>query len=145
MFSKNYFLCPAVGGTVVSTSPHSKKVLGLKQSACSDLSLWDLCVVCPLVLCCVWVLSRFSSFLPQSKAMYGVRLTGDSKFAIGVNVSLSCYLSLCVSLEIRLLACPGCALLLSMWHIFGSSHNSSLNLISKIRLMEWTLYIHTNI
>ncbi len=42
-----------------------------------------------------WVFSGYSSFLPQSKDMQ-VRLTGDSKFPVGVNMSVSGCLSLYV-------------------------------------------------
>lgn len=43
------------------------------------------------------VLLRGSSFLPQSKDIQ-VRLTGDSRLAVGVNVSVNVSQSLCVSL-----------------------------------------------
>lgn len=42
-----------------------------------------------------WVLSRYSEILPQSKDMqlnHGISFTGDSKLAIGVNVSANEFL-----------------------------------------------------
>merc|ERR1712237_17615 len=43
-----------------------------------------------------WVLSGFSGFLPQSKdTLIGVRLIGDSKLPVGVNVLVDGCLSLC--------------------------------------------------
>lgn len=50
------------------------------------------------------VLSEYSGFLSHSKDMHGVRLIGDSKVAVGVNVSANGYLFLCD----RLATCPGC-------------------------------------
>merc|ERR1712035_272647 len=42
-----------------------------------------------------WVLSGYSGFLPQSKDMH-VRLIGNSKLSVGVNVRLNGCSSLCV-------------------------------------------------
>merc|ERR1712035_232177 len=53
-----------------------------------------------------WVLSGFSGFLPQSKDMH-VRLIGDSKLPVGVNVSVSGCLSMCQPCD-KLATCPGC-------------------------------------
>uniref|UniRef100_A0A7N8WPR4 Acetyltransferase component of pyruvate dehydrogenase complex n=1 Tax=Mastacembelus armatus TaxID=205130 RepID=A0A7N8WPR4_9TELE len=58
------------------------KVPGLKLVR--GLSVWSLHALPVLV----WVFSRYSGFLPQSKNMY-VRLIGDSKLPIGVIVVLS--------------------------------------------------------
>ncbi len=56
------------------------------------LSVWSLHVL-PVS---AWVLSGYSSFLPQSKDMQ-FRLIGDSKLPVGVNVSVNGCLSLYVS------------------------------------------------
>ena len=43
-----------------------------------------------LLALAVWVFSGYSSFLPQSKHMQtGVRLIGDSKLPVGVNVTMN--------------------------------------------------------
>lgn len=46
----------------------------------------------------VWALSGHSSLLPQSKDLH-VRLIGDSKLSVDVNVSMNDCLFLCVSLS----------------------------------------------
>lgn len=66
---------------------HSKKVWELNPPAGYEESL-------PVA---ARALRRGSSFLPQSKAIQ-VRLTGDSRLAVGVNVSVNGSQSLCVSL-----------------------------------------------
>ena len=62
--------------------PHSKKVAGSRPpwSWVWDLSVWSLHVL-PVS---AWVFSGYSGFLPQSKNM--LRLIGDSKLPVGVNV-----------------------------------------------------------
>ena len=70
------------GCTVVwwlAPSPHSKRVPGSIPGW--GLSVWSFHV--PPVY--VWVLPRYSSFLPSSKNMH-VRLIGDSKLFLGVSV-----------------------------------------------------------
>ena len=49
-----------------------------------------------VLLVSAWVLSGFSSFLPQSKDMHD-RLIGNPKLPVGVNVNMTGCLSLCVS------------------------------------------------
>ena len=65
------------GGTVVSTVASQLEDPG---------SLGSFCVESPCSPCAAWVLSGFSSFLPQSKNM--LRLIDDSKLSVGVNVSV---------------------------------------------------------
>merc|ERR1712035_185044 len=80
------------GGTVVqwlALPPHSKKVAG--SILTWGLSVWSLHVL-PVP---AWVLSGYSGFLPQSKDMH-VRLIGDSKLSVGVNVRVNGCSSLCV-------------------------------------------------
>ena len=62
--------------------PHSKKVAGSGPpwSWVWDLSVWSLHVL-PVS---AWVFTGYSGFLPQSKNM--LRLIGDSKLPLGVNV-----------------------------------------------------------
>lgn len=57
----------------------------------SSLSVWSLGVL----HASVWVLFRDSDFLPQSRNVHGVRVIGDTKLTIGVNVRANGYLSLC--------------------------------------------------
>lgn len=54
-----------------------------------------LCGVCIVSLCFVWDLSGYSR-LPNSSSIH-VRLTGESKLVLGVNVQVSMVVSLCVS------------------------------------------------
>ena len=55
-----------------------------------------------------WVRSGFSGFLPHPKNMQsGVRLIGDSKVPVGVNVSVDGCLSLYVRPCNELTTCPG--------------------------------------
>ena len=80
------------GCTVVwwlAPSPHSERVPG-------SIPSWGLSV-CSLHVLPVyaWVLSGYSGFLPPSKNMH-VRLFGDSKLSLGVNVSV-CLVCLCVA------------------------------------------------
>lgn len=47
-----------------------------------------------------WILSGYSGFFPHFKDM-NVRLTGDFKLALGVNVSINCGISPCDGLVTR--------------------------------------------
>ena len=67
--------------------PHSKRVPGLTPGW--GLSVWSLHVL-PVY---VWVLSRYSDFLPLSKNIH-VRLNGDSKIVLRSERMCGC-LSLC--------------------------------------------------
>ncbi len=70
--------------------PHSKKILGLNPPPDWGLSVWSLHVL--VVPACVF--SQHSGFLTQSKGMQ-VRLTGDFKLPVGVNVSVRLSVSIC--------------------------------------------------
>ena len=73
----------------LALSPHSEKALGSIGS--QGTSVWGLYVL----LVSVWVLSRYSGFLPQSKNMQTrVRLFVHSKLPVGVNVIVDGCLSL---------------------------------------------------
>lgn len=73
----------------------------------SSLSAWSLRVLHASVC----VLFRDSGFLSQSRDVHGVRVIGDTKLPIGVNVRANGYLSLCVSPVGRLAIYPGCTCL----------------------------------
>lgn len=66
--------------------PDNKKVLGLNPPAGWGLSVWILHVVSMSA----WVLAGYSLWLlPTYQRRAWIRLTGDSKLAVGVNVSVS--------------------------------------------------------
>lgn len=57
--------------------------MGAKQIFCGA-SVWSLCVLCVLV----WIFSRYSDFLPQSKNLH-FRLTDDSTLSFSVSPLLA--------------------------------------------------------
>ena len=89
-----------LGGTMaqwLALSPHSK-------NRPSWLGHWGVCGWDRTFLCRVCMFSsgpRRFGFLPQSKDMQHNRLTDDSKLPVGVNMSVSGCLSLCVSPEMN--------------------------------------------
>ena len=69
--------------------PHSKKVAGSRLGLGCGTRLGPgsgtfLCGVCMFSLCLRGLFTGYSGFLPQSKNM--LRLIGDSKLPVGVNV-----------------------------------------------------------
>jgi len=77
-----------------------------------DLFVWSLHVA-PID---VWILFRYSGFLPTSKNIH-VRLIGHSKLALSVSVyGCLSYVSLCWPCD-GLAICPGCTLPLTLWQL----------------------------